>query len=426
MSFKRKILVFPCGSEIGLEIHRSLYRAKEVILYGANSTADHGRYVYTRYFEELPYINSPKFLCYLNDYIQKERIDYIYPAHDSVVLALAYAQERGNLSCRVLVSPYDTCRICRSKKLTMELFNNLVRTPRIYSCEEDVDKWPVFLKPDVGQGSKGTFLAPNSQVSRFYSSLDPSLLMMEYLPGDEFTVDCFTNKGGELVFVQARSRSRIMNGISVRTYPIRDARIESMATIINKKIIFRGAWFFQVKNAYDGQPVLMEAAPRIAGAMGFCRGAGVNLPLMSVYDAEGYNVIAMLNPFVKEMDRALYNRFIVDYDYKNVYMDLDDCIICDGKVNTEIVQFLYQCINKNIHLHLLTRHSSDLCATLKKYRLGNVFDTITHIEDGSPKSKYITFPDAIFIDDSFSERKFVYDALGIPVFAPDAVEALLV
>lgn len=426
MGFNRKVIVFPCGSEIGLEIHRSLFRAKEVILYGANSTDDHGRYVYERYFEELPYIDTPEFMGCLNNLIQKEGIDYIFPAHDSVVLTLAYAQELGDIACKVLGSPYNTCRICRSKKLTMEFFKDLVRVPRFYFRDEDVENWPVFLKPDIGQGSKGTFVVHNPIINLQYKNLDPSLLMMEYLPGHEFTVDCFTNQGGDLVFVQARRRARIMDGISVRTYPVKDARFETMANIINQKLNFRGAWFFQAINAHDGQPVLTEIAPRIGGGAGLCRGAGVNLPLMNIYDAEGYSVRAMLNPVVKEMDRALYNRFRVDYVYKHVYMDLDDCLICNGKVNTEIVQFLYQCINRDIQLHLLTRHSGDLSETLKKYRLANLFDTIIHIHEGDFKFKQITFTDAIFIDDSFSERQAVHDALGIPVFPPCAVEALLV
>ena len=46
MRLKKKVLVFPCGSEIGLELHRALGKAKEVVLYGASSVSDHGEFVY--------------------------------------------------------------------------------------------------------------------------------------------------------------------------------------------------------------------------------------------------------------------------------------------------------------------------------------------------------------------------------------------
>jgi hypothetical protein len=106
-------------------------------------------------------------------------------------------------------------------------------------------------------------------------------------------------------------------------------------------------------------------------------------------------------------------------------VDFDDCLVCNGEVNAELVRFLFQCLNRGIQLHLLTRHAGIPAETLKKYRLGLMFDTIAHVTDGSSKAQYIRHPDAIFIDDSFRERKAVYDTLRIPVFAPDAVEVLL-
>jgi hypothetical protein len=39
------VLVFPCGSEIGLELHRSLKDIRFVNLFGASSVSDHGEFV---------------------------------------------------------------------------------------------------------------------------------------------------------------------------------------------------------------------------------------------------------------------------------------------------------------------------------------------------------------------------------------------
>ena len=43
------VLVFPCGSEIGLEIHAALRHAKDIRLHGASSVDDHGEFAYRRY-----------------------------------------------------------------------------------------------------------------------------------------------------------------------------------------------------------------------------------------------------------------------------------------------------------------------------------------------------------------------------------------
>ena len=50
--FERKnILVFPCGSEIALELYRALVHSKHFNLIGASSVDDHGRFVYHNYTE---------------------------------------------------------------------------------------------------------------------------------------------------------------------------------------------------------------------------------------------------------------------------------------------------------------------------------------------------------------------------------------
>ena len=45
----KRILVFPCGSEIALEIYRSLKYSIHFELVGASSIDDHGKFVYKEY-----------------------------------------------------------------------------------------------------------------------------------------------------------------------------------------------------------------------------------------------------------------------------------------------------------------------------------------------------------------------------------------
>lgn len=73
----------------------------------------------------------------------------------------------------------------------------------------------------------------------------------------------------------------------------------------------------------------------------------------------------------------------------------------------------------------MTRHSNGLDDTLKRYRLHGLFDEIIRMEPRELKSSYIKHHDAVFIDDSFAERKEVSQETGIPVFAPDAIDCLM-
>ena len=53
-----------------------------------------------------------------------------------------------------------------------------------------------------------------------------------------------------------------------------------------------------------------------------------------------------------------------------------------------------------------------------------LFDQIIWLKEGEAKPDFIE-GDAIFIDDSFAERRRVRDACHIPVFDVDMVESLL-
>ena len=46
---KKNILVFPCGSEIALEIYRSVNKSIHFNLIGASSVDDHGKFIYENY-----------------------------------------------------------------------------------------------------------------------------------------------------------------------------------------------------------------------------------------------------------------------------------------------------------------------------------------------------------------------------------------
>lgn len=421
---KYRILVFPCSSEIGLEIHQALMNSIHVDLFGAASvSSNHGKYVYKKYIEGIPCVDKPEFIEKLNEIIDLYKIDFVFPAHDSVLLKLSENLE--NLHCKVIGSPVQTCKICRSKKKTYELLKNKIRVPQIFKRGEDLLKFPLFMKPDVGQGSKGVYLAKTMEDVEFYLRKDSSLLMLEYLPGHEYTIDCFTDRYGKLRFSGARERIRIMNGISVNTKPVFDEKFTRLAKIINSILVFRGVWFFQVKKSIENELALMEIAPRIAGSMGLYRNLGINFALLSIFDALDLDIEIKMNKYDIEMDRALINRFKITLDYKHVYIDLDDTIIIDNKINTFIISFLYQCLNNGIKIHLLSKHDGNINEILSKYRLESFFDTITHISKSDDKTNYIKEKSAIFIDDSFSERKTVSDKLGLPTFEISAIESLI-
>ncbi len=424
----KNILVFPCGSEIGLEIHRSLKFSTHFRLIGASSVDDHGKFVYEKYIEHIPFHDAPNFVPIMKSLIKDYKIDAIYPTMDAVAATLKKTESL--LGCRVIGSSPETTNVCASKKKTYEVLANSIPIPVWSELLNDVSDFPIFIKPDEGYGSRNVHLAHNrSSAEEFINSHgnEANFVYCEFLPGAEFTIDCFSNRHGDLLFTGPRRRNRISNGISVNTKTVinHQEEFKLYADIINKRLKPRGAWFFQMKEDDNGKPKLLEVAARLGGSSSLFRSKGVNFALLSAFDSFDIDVSIEQNDYESELDRALSNRFLISIKYSTIYVDYDDCIIISEKINPELIFFLFKSFSENKKIVLITRHAGEIHESLEKYRISELFDEIIHLKENEIKSAYINAENAIFIDDSYSERLDVKRTHGIPVFSPDMIEALI-
>ena len=420
---KKNILVFPCGSEIGLDIYDGVKFSTYFHLIGASSVDDHGKYIFDDYVGGLPFVTDSSFCNALRTVIADKRIDAIFPATDMAITCLKRIEKE--IGCPVIAPSLDTTEICLSKQKNYNTLGNIVRTPAVYNSKPE--SFPVFIKPSIGHSSIGAKKIESQESLDRALSETPDIMILEYLPGEEFTVDCFTDKNGELLFSAARKRNRIKDGISVNTtFAENQEQFKQMAEAINSTIRFRGAWFFQVKRADNGQLCLLEVAARFGGSSILCKAIGVNLPLMTLFDAFDFPVRIQKADYYVELDRALGNRYKCNINFKTVYVDYDDCLILDGKsINISLAMFLFKCLNEEKKLILLTKHDGNLTEELRHFRLYDLFDEIIHIGLQQEKYQFINQTDAIFIDDSFAERQKVIENKHIPVFSPEMIDVLM-
>jgi len=422
------VLVFPCGSEIGLEIHAALRACKDVRLHGASSADDHGEFVYARYRRiSADTRDAASLLDQLNALIGEWRIDIVLPAHDSVIPLLAEAG--AALHAPATVPDAETARVCRDKHLTYDRLAHLGFVPT--RIEGLADTYPIFAKPAIGQGSQGAERVDDRERHQALLASGVDYVFAEYLPGDEYTIDCISDAAGQLLHAAPRQRLRIRNGIAVRTVPAApDAALQAMAKAIAGELRLRGAWFFQARRDAAGIPKLLEVAPRIAGSMALSRQRGINYPLLGIYAHLGRAFQVLAQDFPVEMDRALHSRFRSALTYQRIYLDLDDTLLIDGRVNPLLMALLYQWRGAGKTIVLLTRHAQCPHATLAAHHIHEgLFERVVHVTDGSPKSAAIARHGveggAIFIDDAFRERRDVHQRHGLPVFDLDAIEQLL-
>lgn len=424
---KHHVMVFPAGSEIGLEIYNSLKYSHHVELFGASGKSDHASFVYDkdRYAEGDFYITRPDFIDRFNRLIREWKIDFVYPTHDSICCFLA--EHQAALEAQVITSDFTTNRIARFKSQTYRLFRPLGLCPAEYAAPYGDVPFPVFLKPDDGQGGKGTCIAENKDDLAFHLGKNPDLLVTEYLPGEELSVDCFTDFDRTLRFIGPRTRERVQMGISFRStaVPVSE-EIRHIAHCINETVVLNGAWFFQVKQDREGKYKIMEFAPRQSSTMGLYRHAGVNFALLSLFNALRKPVEILQNDYALQLDRCLHNRYRADLSFERVYVDFDETLVVGTTVYAQAMAFLFQCRNQGVHIVLITKHRHDIHETLRACGISELlFEKILQLSDSQNKCDFIDPRAAIFIDNHWFDRREVKLKWGIPVFDADGIECLI-
>ena len=419
---KLNVLIFPSGSGVSKEIFDSLKYIRWINIIGSDFDNKNFSYYEFKTLElGAPFIKEKeKTILYLKSIIKKHNIDCIYPAFDSLLLFLK--QNEKELNVKVICSPFETCNICSSKSNTYNLLKDYINTPKIIDIN-NID-YPIFIKPDKGYGSRDSYIIKNNDDFLFYTKKINDYILCEYLPGDEFTVDCFTSNNN-LIFCEARTRIKSINGVSVLTQHISNDKIKNIAEIINQKIVFEGSWFFQLKYNSVNELTLLEVAPRIPGAAALHRGYGFNAPLLSIYEKYNSNIDYIpINNYEKSIScyKVTVNKYDFDINFDTVYVDLDDTIIIKNKINTKMIQFLYFMINENKKIILITRNKNPH-EYLNKFKISiEIFDNIIIVESKSKKSEFIDGDKCIFIDDSYSEREDVRNNCKINVFSCDMIE----
>ena len=179
----RNVLVFPYGSEISNEIIRALVHNKHFRLILATSDEEQLGVHAGREVQYLPHVMSPEFDSAVRNLIVHKSISFVIPAHDDVALALSEMDMPDE--CKVIGQNRATNRTVRYKKATYQSLQGIVPVPQTFTGPEQVE-YPVFVKPDRGQGSKHASLVKcSSSMEEVLKGLDPDdFVFSEHLPDE--------------------------------------------------------------------------------------------------------------------------------------------------------------------------------------------------------------------------------------------------
>ncbi len=423
------VLIFPCGTEIANEILASIQHHKYFKPVLANSEEISFCSFRNDHVFFLPHVDKKNFIEKLNRLILEQRIDFIIPAHDDVALELSLKEKE--ILAKIIGQPAEVNKIVRFKDKTYDFFKKIIPVPKVLNILSENFSYPIFVKPKRGQGSNNSFkIVSDIQLEYFKQNyFTDDFVFMEYLPGKEFTVDCFSDNG-KVLFVGGRERQKTIKGISSMSSlvgdPILNKQFEEYAQKISEKLHLHGLWFFQLKEDAKNNLKLLEIGPRVSGTMMLNRMRGINFVELSLYQKLGKPVEVIINHLNNlSVARYLAPIFKSNIEYKNLYVDFDDTLVFENKkINSKLMMLIFQAINEGKHVYLISKHKDNqLEALLRRFGIQDVFQDIILLNDRQKKSDFIK-NNSILIDDSFAERKQAI-INGIPSFDITEIDILL-
>lgn len=251
---------------------------------------------------------------------KEHHVNHILPITTRELLPLAEAADKfKNAGVQLILSSAKVLKVANDKGLTYDALRNAGLPVPYYKrvanlgeliaeAESGTEHERLIFKPASGNGSRGfgIVLSQSEQQKRnilgekpgqplyrleeipflLPDSFETDLLVCEYLPGTEYSVDLLAIEG-KLFYALVRTRDEMIGGISVSGRFEKNQAILDQTAAICGLLQLHGPAGMQFRLRKDGTPILIEVNPRLQGTVSSGLGAGINLPLDAVRLADG-------------------------------------------------------------------------------------------------------------------------------------------
>ncbi|MFF3028930.1 ATP-grasp domain-containing protein [Microbacterium sp. NPDC057944] len=318
-----RVLVTGAGGPAGVVVIRSLLKRPELTVFAADMDGwAAGLYLVPVEQRRLvPPGRAEEFVPALARLVEDDAIDVVVSTVDVELIALS--ERRDELAPAVLAAPSaDTLEVSLDKLLLAERCADTGRAPRTVlagPAAQAVDwEFPVFAKPRQGAGSRGIRLVPD-RAALDALPVDEGLIVQDFLPGEEYSVDVIADAAGQVVAAVPRTRARVDSGVAIAGRTVHDPELEETASAIAKAIGLVGVANVQLRRGRDGRAMLLEVNPRFPGALPLTIAAGVDIPSLVVDLFLGRELPASV-PFRE----VAFVRFLED-----IIVEIDEVLVSD-------------------------------------------------------------------------------------------------
>lgn len=309
-----------------MELIRHNPDQQEFVIFGTHPNPDTVYFNYCDVFGTEPDIGGDEYLQFCLDYCLENQIHIFVPRKENVLIS-QHLDKFTEIGVKVLVCPDGDLMAMMDDKAAMyrslenqgtegnfivaipsyRIVNNAADFQKAYD-ELSYDNMKLCIKPVIGEGASGfrilddrsetipfIFSTASSQKISYetaYKILQteehfPDLMVLEYLDGYEYSIDCLAGVDGNLLVAIPRKKG---------TGRIREIEYNRELIDIAEKMAaqYKIPYVFNIQVKYkDGIPKLLEINPRMSGGLHISCLADINIPYYAVKLLLGYQVEAL-------------------------------------------------------------------------------------------------------------------------------------
>ena len=297
---KKKILI-SCSNGVTSYKLISLLK-KNYIVYGIDVNDVGAGKTVCNYFFKSPLPNSKKYIPFIKKIIKKVDLVFLYSDEELKAVSLAI-KNKILVQNKIIISDHKTLEICLNKRKFDKFFkskNQYFKIPKTNLAKMNI------IKPVEGRGSKNILKIKDKKIIKFFLNFKNKFIVQEYLPGKEYTIDCYFDKNGLLLSHLIRERV-VKSNVSISSKIInRNQRIKECINFISKKLKFTGPINVQIIENKN-QLYLIEINPRLSGSLSFSLDAG--------FDPFRLSAKEYLNCNIKRFNKSNAKFFHRYYDF---------------------------------------------------------------------------------------------------------------
>lgn len=240
-----------------------------------------------------PPCSAPGYIDTILDICSKENVSFVFPLYSGEIHLFCRAASRfSEIGVNLMLPPLETVRLCTDKRSFFEFLESEgFSFPATYEPVANKDfRFPLFIKPPSGSGSKNTHRIDDAEDLAFYLKKHPDSILQDFIPGTEYTVDCLVDKGRLLACIP-RVRVVVRDGKTMVGRTVDHPLLRAETARLLSALGMHGPCNVQFMETPEGKLFIIEVNPRLAaGGLPLSVRAGANIPAMMARLALGETV----------------------------------------------------------------------------------------------------------------------------------------